>query len=227
MFRLQVRLNYMLIFLWQNFVWPTLLSFNVWVINLGSTTLYRPGLATTTFSVSVTVALSSLISPPLLVFGLQPWCVIALHLPSPSCIVVLAINHCTNFIDDFGKAEIQEQSYDAFRAFGTLLAAPGLDSSPEKESPPATSMVFLGIFVHIENMTVSIAPDCLQELYHRCSFLSVDKVSCTDLQSFLWVMSFVNACVTCTAHTLSFKITLKWHSLGQIHLFFEFKCFPK
>lgn len=135
-------------------------------------------------------------------------------------------NHCTNFIDDFGKAEIQEQSYDAFCAFGTLLAAPGLDSSPEKESPPATSMVFLGIFVHIENMTVSIAPDCLQELYHRCSFLSVDKVSCTDLQSFLWVMSFVNACVTCTAHTLSFKITLKCHSLGQIHLFFYFKCFP-
>ena len=90
MFRLQVRLNYMLIFLWQNFVWPTLLSFNVWVINLGLTTLYRPGLATTTFSVSVTVALSSLISPLLLVFGLQPWCVIALHLPSPSCIVVLA-----------------------------------------------------------------------------------------------------------------------------------------
>ena len=30
-------------------------------------------------------------------------------------------NHCTNFIDDFGKAEIQEQSYDAFCAFGTLL----------------------------------------------------------------------------------------------------------
>ena len=97
-------------------------------------------------------------------------------------------NHCTNFIDDFGKAEIQEQSYDAFCAFGTLLAAPGLDSSPEKESPPATSMAFLGIFVHTENMTVSITPDCLQELYHRCSFLSVDKVSCTDLQSLLWVI---------------------------------------
>lgn len=47
-------------------------------------------LLTTTFSVSVTLALSSLISPLVLVFGLQPWCVIALHLPSPSCIVVLA-----------------------------------------------------------------------------------------------------------------------------------------
>ena len=42
MLRLQVRLNYMLIFLWRNIVWPTLLSFKVWVINLGSTTLYRP-----------------------------------------------------------------------------------------------------------------------------------------------------------------------------------------
>ena len=40
--------------------------------NLGLTTLYQPGLMTSTFSVSVTVALSSLISPLVLVFGLQP-----------------------------------------------------------------------------------------------------------------------------------------------------------
>ena len=99
-------------------------------------------------------------------------------------------NHCTNFIDDFGKAEIQEQSYDAFCAFGTLLAAPGLDSSPEKESPPATSMAFLGILVNTEKMTVAITPDHLQELYHRCSFLSVDKVSCIDLQSVMYMVVF-------------------------------------
>ena len=101
-------------------------------------------------------------------------------------------NHCTNFIDDFGKAEIQEQSYDAFCAFGTLLAAPGLDSSPEKESPPATSMVFLGIFVYTENMTVSITPDCLQELYHRCTFIPV------GWQSFLhWLAVLALSYVFC------------------------------
>ena len=99
-------------------------------------------------------------------------------------------NHCTNFIDDFGKAEIQEQSYDAFCAFGTLLAAPGLDSSPEKESPPATSMAFLGILVNTEKMTVAITPDHLQELYHCCSFLSVDEVSCIDLQSVTYMVVF-------------------------------------
>ena len=221
MLRLQVRLNYMLIFLWQNFVWPTLLSFKVWVINLGSTTLYQPSW----------LPPSQFQSPSLFLVWYHPlfWSLVFSHDVSLHYIFFMYSsfgNHCTNFIDDFGKAEIQEQSYDAFCAFGTLLAVPGLDSSPEKESLPATSMVFLGILVHTKNMTVSITPDCLQELYHHCSFLSVDKVSCTDLQSLLWVMSFVNACVTCTAHTPSFKITLKWHSLSQIHLFFEFKCFP-
>ena len=101
-------------------------------------------------------------------------------------------NHCTNFIDDFGKAEIQEQSYDAFCAFGTLLDAPGLDSSLEKESPPATSMAFLGILVHTENMTVSIAPDCLQELYHCCMFIPV------GWQSFLhWLAVLALSYVLC------------------------------
>ena len=101
-------------------------------------------------------------------------------------------NHCTNFIDDFGKAEIQEQSYDAFCAFGTLLAAPGLDSSPEKESLPATSMAFLGILVHTDNMTVSIAPDCLQELYHRSMFIPV------GWQSFLhWLAVLALSYVFC------------------------------
>ncbi|MFA8342383.1 MAG: hypothetical protein ACEPO8_05370, partial [Rhodothermaceae bacterium] len=104
--------------------------------------------------------------------------------------------HCTNYIDEFGGAEIPEKSSEAFHTLGSLLASLGLESSPEKESPPSTSMVFLGILINTDDMTISVTPDRLLELTHRCSsLLEADQVSHQDLQSLLGVMSFVTACV--------------------------------
>ena len=97
--------------------------------------------------------------------------------------------HCTSYIDDFGGAEIPEMSAVAFQTLGSLLADLGLDTSPEKASPPATAMVFLGVLVNTDNMIVSVSPERAQELFNRCSsLLSVDTVSRTKLQSLLGVM---------------------------------------
>ena len=86
--------------------------------------------------------------------------------------------HCTKYIDDFGGAEIPEKSDAAFHALGSLLADLGLDTSPDKASPPATAMVFLGVLVNTDDMTVSVPPERLHELFNRCSSLpSVDQVS--------------------------------------------------
>lgn len=90
--------------------------------------------------------------------------------------------YCTNYIDDFGGAEIPETSSAAFQALDSLLADLGLESSPEKESPPATSMVFLGVLVNTYDMTVSVPPERLHELFKCCSSLqSVDHVLLTEL----------------------------------------------
>ena len=100
--------------------------------------------------------------------------------------------HCTNYIDDFGGAEIPEKSDAAFHTLGSLLADLGLDTSPDK----ASTMVFLGVLVNTDDMTVSVPPECLHELFNRCSsLLSVDQVSRAELQSLLGVMSCVTACV--------------------------------
>ena len=57
-------------------------------------------------------------------------------------------------------------------------------------------MVFFGVLVNTDEMTVSVPPERLQELFSRCSsLLSVDHVSRTELQSLLGVMSYVAACV--------------------------------
>ena len=57
-------------------------------------------------------------------------------------------------------------------------------------------MVFLGVLDDTANMTVSVSPKRVQELFDPCSsLLPVDNVSRTELQSLLGVMSYVTACV--------------------------------
>ena len=90
----------------------------------------------------------------------------------------------------------QRSTNAAFHALGSLLADLGLDTSPDKASPPATAMVFLGVLVNTDAMTVSVPPERLHELFDRCSsLLSVDQVSRAELQSLLGVLSYVTACV--------------------------------
>ena len=86
--------------------------------------------------------------------------------------------HCTNYIDDFGGAEIPEKSDAAFHALGSLLADLGLDTSPDKASPPATAMVFLGVLVNTDDMTTRTPPpERLHELFNLFNFLTALKHS--------------------------------------------------
>ena len=103
---------------------------------------------------------------------------------------------CTNCIDDFGGAETPTKSAATFLVLEDLLRDPGLITSPEKDSPPATSMVFLCVLVDTTAMTIAVTSDRLSELHSCCkSLLSVMHVSRCDLQSLLGVMSFVTSCV--------------------------------
>ena len=103
---------------------------------------------------------------------------------------------CTNYIDDFGGAELPAHSCAAFNALNDLLSSLGLQSFPDKDCPPSTNMVFLGIQLDTLDMTMSVTPDCLQELLHRCSaVLLLTHIPRRELQSLLGVMSFVTACV--------------------------------
>ena len=57
-------------------------------------------------------------------------------------------------------------------------------------------MVFLGVQFDTLTMAMSITPERIEELHHRCaSSLSLSRNTRHDLQSLLGVMSFVTACV--------------------------------
>ena len=104
--------------------------------------------------------------------------------------------NCTNYIDDFGGAEIPSKSAAAFDALGTLLSDLGLQSSPDKDSPPATSMVFLGVLFDTRDMSMRVTPDRLSDLLSQCqATLLQQTITIANLRSLLGVMSFVTACV--------------------------------
>ena len=71
---------------------------------------------------------------------------------------------CTNYIDDFGRAEIPAKSNETFDALGRLLLNLDLQSSPDKDSPLSTSMVFRGFAFNTVDMTMSVTPAHLSDL---------------------------------------------------------------
>lgn len=69
-----------------------------------------------------------------------------------STVTFMCKNLCysyTNYIDDFRAAETPDNSAAAFQALGNLLSCLGLSTLPDKDSPLATSMVFLGVLINM------------------------------------------------------------------------------
>ena len=68
------------------------------------------------------------------------------------------------YLDDFYGAEYPLLAAQAFSSLGQLFQHLGLDSSPEKDSPPSTSMICLGILVDTAAFTLEVPPSRLDDL---------------------------------------------------------------
>ena len=96
------------------------------------------------------------------------------------------------YLDDFYGAEISSRAQQAFDQLGDLFIQLGLDSSPEKDCPPATTIVCLGILVNTVMFTLEVPPARVTELRVWTTSSSFTK---KQLQSLLGKLSFVTACV--------------------------------
>ena len=100
------------------------------------------------------------------------------------------------YLDDFYGAEYQSLASQVFSQLGQLFQQLGLDSSPEKDTPPSTSMICLGILVDMEAFTLEVPASRLEELrteltiWQKSSFFTKKQ-----LQSLLGKLSFVTECV--------------------------------
>ena len=84
---------------------------------------------------------------------------------------LLAGYFCTNYIDDFGGCNTPSRAVDVFHALKRLLFLLGLQTSPEKDCPPTTLMVFLGILSDTVAMTLFIPKEKVNELLHKLQAL--------------------------------------------------------
>ena len=103
---------------------------------------------------------------------------------------------CTNYIDDFGGCDSHALAAEAFHALKKLIFMLGLQTSSEKDCPPSTSMVFLGILFDTISMTLSIPQEKLNKLLAIIELvISTTKILPRPLQSLLGLMSFMTACI--------------------------------
>lgn len=100
------------------------------------------------------------------------------------------------YLDDFYGAELPEFAEVAFLRLKQLLDELGLVSSPEKDSPPSTQMLCLGIQVDTELQTLTVPDFRIQELTDELKeWQTKSSYTKKQLQSLLGKLSFVTACV--------------------------------
>lgn len=100
------------------------------------------------------------------------------------------------YLDDFYGADSPARASTAFTSLRQLLQELGLQTSPDKDSPPSTKLVCLGINVDSEEMSLSVPPFRVQELLQELSLWSQrSRYTKKQLQSLLGKLSFVTACV--------------------------------
>lgn len=76
------------------------------------------------------------------------------------------------YLDDFYGADVPARAPQAFQSLKELLHELGLQTSPDKDCPPSTNMVCLGVEVDSEQLTLSVTEDRVQDLLTELSYWS-------------------------------------------------------
>ena len=101
------------------------------------------------------------------------------------------------YLDDFYGADVPARAPLAFQSLKNLLHELGLRTSPDKDCPPSTNMVCLGVEVDSEHFTLSVTATRVQDLLTELAFwASCEFYTLKQLKSLLGKLSFVAACVT-------------------------------
>ena len=100
------------------------------------------------------------------------------------------------YIDDFHGADTQELAAHSFDRMTQLFLELGLQSSPDKDTPPTHEMTCLGVRVNTLNKTLTVPDFRLEELQDLLSsWLNKTHFSKRELQQLLGKLAFVTACV--------------------------------
>ena len=102
----------------------------------------------------------------------------------------------TNYLDDFGSAELPRDAWSSFNAMRRILHAVGADEAHEKAVPPTTRLEFLGNTVDTVKMTIEVSEDRMEELGKLLHVWETrTSYSKKQLQSLIGKLSFITNCV--------------------------------
>ena len=101
-----------------------------------------------------------------------------------------------NYIDDIVACGNTRQAYFGHSRLVQVLAELGLVVNKDRNVPPSTTMVCLGIEIDTVKLTLAVHPSKLQQIVSECHVWSTRKV-CTrrQLQSILGLLLYITKCV--------------------------------
>ena len=100
------------------------------------------------------------------------------------------------YIDDFYGAEVPSAAEPSFLRMNSLFDELGVLASPDKDTPPCTHMICLGVWIDTLAMTLSVPDFRVAELREELeSWLHGVSFTKRQLKRLIGKVSFVSACV--------------------------------
>ena len=100
---------------------------------------------------------------------------------------------CTNYLDDFIEVATPDKADMDFHKLEWLFQDIGIWESEHKACPPSSIMVVLGIMFNTTDMTISIAPEWVNEIQAELNaWHNRAKMSCTQLESLIGKLQFAS-----------------------------------
>ena len=101
-----------------------------------------------------------------------------------------------NYLDDLGAAEEETHAEETFDCLGWILSTIGIKESTSKVSSPSVMMIFLGILFNILSMTLTITPECLDEIRQLLRrWETKTAYTITELQVLLGKLNFASGTI--------------------------------
>lgn len=131
-------------------------------------------------------------------FGCRSSAAICQRMANGLVFIMAKENHnITAYLDDFGGCHKSlKQANSAYHRFIELAKELGLELSPHKCSPPATSVDWLGYHVDSMAMSITIPDEKMREISQECAtWLKRDKASKKMIKAIAGKLIFISNCV--------------------------------
>ena len=103
---------------------------------------------------------------------------------------------CLNYMDDFPGVDIPERAFPSYHYLKFLLGASGLVYAVDKDFPPDTSVVYVGILFDSVSMSMFVTAERLNEILLLLSqWRNFSTVNLKQVQSLIGKLQFVAKCV--------------------------------